>query len=158
MSTKTCPECNAEVPEVAQRCKHCFHDFSEDPPTQKGGLLVLLGFIAAMAIVGSGTFAYLFHYNASQDVIVDSETRDIVITRTSASGIETERIAFDSVAKIQHVTGGDEAMIEVVVVTKEGNRYVIKESDDTPQTGHAQHVAAKVGVEVETVNTLPGWN
>ena len=47
MATKTCPSCGEDVPVVADRCKHCFHDFNEAPP-KKSGLFGLMLLLAAM--------------------------------------------------------------------------------------------------------------
>ena len=83
MATKTCPACGAEVPQVAQRCKHCFHDFDETP-VKKRGLVILLGFVAMMAIFGASTLAWVFYFSVAEKIVVDAETQSIVISRTSA--------------------------------------------------------------------------
>ena len=98
MSTKDCPSCGAVVPVAAARCKHCFHDFSEKPK-KNSGPLVLLGFLALMAIIGSGTLWYVYTQRAQERIVVDEETQSIVITRKTASSTDTERVAFDRIEK-----------------------------------------------------------
>ncbi len=156
MATKSCPSCSAEVPVEASRCKHCFHDFTEDPP-KKSGPLVLLGFLAAMLVVGGATLAYIFHFNAAERIVVDQETHSIVITRTASTGTDTERVSFDRVSKVEHVMGGEDAMFEVVAVTADGKRYVVQSSDDKPLTGHAQHIAAVIDKPFVEVKNIKGF-
>ena len=139
--TKECPSCMADVPEAALRCKHCFHDFTEEP-AKRSGLIGLMVTIAAMAIVGAATFAYIFYFNAAEKIVVDAETQSIVITRKTATETSTERVEFAKVEKVEHVMGGDQAMFEIVAVTLDGSRYIVERSDDKPLTGKAEHVAA----------------
>ncbi len=154
MATKECPSCGAEVPAVAQRCKHCFHDFTETPKKKNKGLVVLLGFIAAMAIIGAGTMSWVFYFSGSEKVVVDAETQSVVITHKTATATSTDRIPFSDIAKVEHVMGGDHAMFEVVLVTKNGDRYTIKQSSDKPLVAHAEHVAAVIGADFEQVRNI----
>lgn len=156
MSTKDCPSCGAVVPVAAARCKHCFHDFSEKPK-KNSGPLVLLGFLALMAIIGSGTLWYVYTQRAQERIVVDEETQSIVITRKTASSTDTERVAFDRIEKIEHVMGGDRAMFEVVAVTLDGKRYIIKQSEDAPLTGHAEHIASVVDKPYVPVKNVRGF-
>ena len=154
MATKTCPSCDAEVPAAASRCKYCFHDFTEAPPKKKNGLLGLFGLLAAMTLFGACTLAYIFYFNAAERIVVDGETQSIVITRTTATATETERVPFEQVAKVEHVMGGEKAMFEVVAVTNDGKRYIIKRSEEQPMQGHAEHVASVIGKPMEEVRNI----
>lgn len=156
MATKDCPSCGATVPVEAARCKHCFHDFSETP-RRKSGPVVLLGFFAAMAVIGAGTLWYIYTQRAQERIVVDQETSSIVITRKTASATDTERVTFDSVEKIEHVMGGEQAMFEVVAVTLDGKRYVIKQSDDSPLVGDAEHIAAVMDKPMVQVKNVRGF-
>ena len=98
----------------AFRCKHCFHDFDEKPKKNTGPV-VLLGFVAAMAVIGAGTFWWVFHNQSQERIVVDAETQSIVITKTSGSGVDSTRVAFSDVEKVEHVMGGDNATFEVGV-------------------------------------------
>lgn len=156
MATKDCPSCGAVVPVQAARCKHCFHDFTE-APKKNNGFLVLLGFLAAMAVIGSGVLYYVYEVRAQERIVVDAETRSVVITRKTASATDTQRITFDSVEKIEHVMGGERAMFEVVAVTLDGKRYIIKQSEDTPLTGHAEHIASVMDKPMVPVKNVRGF-
>jgi hypothetical protein len=156
MAQKDCSSCGATVPVEAFRCKHCFHDFTEKPK-KNAGPTVLLGFIAAMAVMGAGTFYWVYNNQASERIVVDAETQSIVITRTSASGVDSNRVAFDTVEKIEHVMGGEDAMFEVVAVTLEGGRYIIQSSGDKPLKGPAEHIASVVGKPLVMVKNIKGF-
>lgn len=156
MATKTCPSCGADVPTAANICKHCFHDFNEVAEKKSNPLVILLGFLVAMSIVGAAVFAHLYYYNAAERIVVDAETQSIVITRTTAAKTTTDRIDFSQVTKIEHVMGGDSAMFEVVAVTGDGQRYVIKTSD-APLKGHAEHIAAVVDKPLEEIRNIKGF-
>lgn len=154
--TKTCPSCGAEVPEAAFRCKHCFHDFTEEPK-KRSGLVGLLISVAAMAVVGLATFAYIFHYSAAEKIVVDAETQSIIITRKTATKTSTERVEFAKVEKVEHVMGGSKAMFEIVAVTLDGSRYIVERSDDKPLKGKAEHVAAVMKKPYEEVRNIKGF-
>lgn len=156
MATKTCPSCGADVPTAANICKHCFHDFNEVVEKKSNPLVILLGFLVAMAIVGSAVFAHLYYYNAAERIVVDAETQSIVITRTTAAKTTTDRIDFSDVQKIEHIMGGDQAMFEVVAVTGDGERYIIKTSD-APLHGHAEHIASVVDKPLEEIRNIKGF-
>lgn len=154
MATKTCPSCAAEVPVAASRCKYCFHDFTEAPPKKKSGLVGLALLLAAMAIFGAGTLGYIFYFQAAERTVVDQETKSIVITRTTATNTSTERVPFDRVTKVEHVMGGEKATFEVVAVTGDGSRYIIKQSDEKPLQGDAEHIASVIGKPMEEVRNI----
>lgn len=156
MATKSCPSCSAEVPVEASRCKHCFHDFTEDPP-KKSGPMVLLGFLALMMVLGAATLAYLFKFQTADRVVVDEETHSIVITHTSRMATDTERVSFDRVVKVEHVMGGEDAMFEVVAVTDDGKRYIVKSSGEKPLTGDAQHIASVIDKPYVEVKNIKGF-
>ncbi len=153
MPTKTCPSCGAELPEAANICKHCFHDFNEVVEKKTNPLVILLGFLVAMAVVGAAAFAHLYYTNAAERIVVDAETQSIVVTRTTAAKTTTDRIDFDDVVKIEHVMGGDKAMFEIVAVTSEGERVIIKTSE-APLKGHAEHIAAVVDKPLEEIRNI----
>jgi fructose-1,6-bisphosphatase/sedoheptulose 1,7-bisphosphatase-like protein len=155
VATKSCPSCMAEVPVEAFRCKHCFHDFHA-APKQGGGPVVLLGFIAAMLALGGGVMAYIHETRAQETSLVDDETKSIIFTRKSASGVETERIAFDRVKQVEYVMGGSNAMFEIVAVTNDGGRYSIKYSDKQIKTEAMQiaRLMKKDLVEVQKLKTF----
>ena len=60
MSTKICPNCNAEVPGVAHLCKHCFHDLHVVVPKRKSPLFPILFFAVGSALVSAMAYGYMF--------------------------------------------------------------------------------------------------
>ena len=66
-------------------------------------------------------------------------------------------MTFDSVEKIEHVMGGEQAMFEVVAVTLDGKRYVVKQSDDSPLVGDAEHIAAVIDKPMVQVKNVRGF-
>lgn len=157
MSFKTCPNCGEEVPDVAPRCKSCFHDFTEQRGGRRG-LVILAGFVSAMAVVGLSVMAWIFYFSSAEHIVVDAETQSIVITRTSAaSEPTTERIPFSRVERIEHVVGGTHSTFEIAAVTTKGERYVIDTSDETPMLGDAHHLSAVIGKPVVEVKNIRGF-
>lgn len=156
MATKSCPSCMAEVPVEAFRCKHCFHDFNAVAKKSGGGLLVLLAFLAVMSASAGGVMAYIFEVRAMENSLVDKETQSIIITRKSATSLETERVAFADVKHVEYITGGSNAMFEIVAVTTTDKRYTIKYSDKQIK-GSAEQIARlmkKDLVEVQLLKTF----
>ena len=142
MSTKTCPSCQEDVPVAAPRCKHCFHDFSEEPPKRSGSFVGLLGLLATMAVIGAVTFWFVSNRAGQENIVVDESTSSIVFTTKYSDRMETDRINFDEVANVELVMGGGEATWVVNVVTNSGDRRAIKLSDDASLKGYAEHIAA----------------
>lgn len=157
MATKTCPSCGAEVPAAATRCKHCFHDFTAEPP-RKSGPVIILAFLAAMVVLGVATFAYVFYFNVSEKFVVDAETRSIIVTRKSASNdVSTERVSFDDVSRIEYVVGGEKSTYEVVAVTTKNDRLIIQRSNDSQLSAEATHIATIMGKTVTEVKNISGF-
>ena len=158
MEMKECPSCGNDVPAVASRCKHCFHDFTEEPVKKSGsGLIGLLGLLVVLGLLGAGTFSYIYYFNAAEHIVVDAETESIVITRTSSSGTTTQRVNFADIEKVEYILGGQTSTFEVVAVTGAGERYIIQASSDKQLDGHAQHIAAVIDkplVEIRNIKTF----
>ncbi|MEQ1505890.1 MAG: hypothetical protein ABMB14_26885 [Myxococcota bacterium] len=129
MSTKECPSCGAEVPGSATRCKQCFHDFTEAPEKtfSLAGPLIVLASLAAMAVVGSLVLLFIFVQPVEQHTLVDASTRSIVWTTKYRTGIQTDRLMFDQVAKVEH--SGASGTFQVIAITTDGERKVISEGD-----------------------------
>ncbi len=143
MSSKDCPNCGSVVPAAASRCKHCFHDFSE-APARSGttGLIGLLVMLVTMVGIGYGVFFYVNARAATENIVIDEESASIVFTKTFKDRVETERITFAEVAKIEYRIGGDDATFVVRVVTLDGRFRNLKLSDEKQLGGYAQHVSA----------------
>lgn len=142
MATKTCPNCAAEIPAAASRCKHCFHEFEESEGRGGRGPLLLIGLVAAMVCVGAAVMYYVTNYQSvKRNVVIDEETESVVWTRTYHDKMETERLPFEEVEKIEVVMGGKEATWEVYVHTTDGERKLLNQSEDTSLLSYTEHVA-----------------
>lgn len=151
MELKTCPNCGAEVPTVASRCKHCFHDFATR--SSRGfPILGAVGMFAVMMMIAAGTFYYRYSSQTQERVVVDEETKSVVFTRTSGEGIKTSRVAFTDIGKIKHVIGGDKYMFEVIAVTLDGRELLLKQSESDSLGNDAQHYASMMGKPFEEIN------
>jgi hypothetical protein len=151
MSTKDCPSCGAEVPASATRCKECFHDFTAEakPGMSFVGPLIVLGSVAAMAVVGSLVLLLVFLQPLEERILVDEDTRSIVWTVKRRTGIETERVMFDQVVKLEH--SGSGGTFQVVAITTDGDRKVIQE-DKRPLDVEGRHYAAMMEKPFEDVD------
>lgn len=117
---------------------------------------MLLAFLAVMLAGGGGVMAYIFETRAMENSLVDKETQSIIITRKSATAVETERIAFDDIKHVEYITGGSNAMFEIVAVTTTDKRYTIKYGDKQIK-GNAEQIARlmkKDLVEVQLLKTF----
>ena len=130
MSTKTCPECGAEVPVSAARCKECFHDFHEAPASRVGPLLLLASF-AAMSVVGALVFWGISMRPLEHRVLVDEGTQAVIFTTQYRTGPVTDRLDWSDIVMLQHVVTGTGAQ-EIVAITIDGDRKVIQHSDTKP--------------------------
>ena len=145
MSVKICPSCGSECPESATRCKQCFHDFTVeiDTRSKRVGPLAVLASFAAMAIVGSLILYFVVSRPVEERVLVDQDTQSVVWTRKFRNTIETERLRFDQIAKLEYVRTST-GTFEIVAVDLEGERHVIQE-DEKDLRGEAGHYAKLMG-------------
>jgi len=148
MSTKECPSCGAEVPAAATRCKECFHDFTAEPPKGRGLLVALavLASVAAMAVVGSVVLFVVFMQPVEERILVDEDTQSVVWTTKYRTGIETDRLMFTDIVKLEHHGRGD--VFQVVAVTTDGERKVIHE-DHRPLDTEARYYARLMNKPLE---------
>lgn len=156
MSMKDCPSCGTTVPESASRCKDCFHDFDEEPPRRSGGPIFLLAALAAMAVVGAFTLWWVASAPIEQRILVDQESASVVWTRKYRNSVETDRLPFDQIVKLEYVikaSGG----FEVTAVTLSGERKVISE-DVHPLKKTADQYAALMDKPLEQVDNTRGFH
>ena len=159
MNTKDCPSCGAEVPASATRCKECFHDFTEDDLVKRNsmsGPLVLLGAVAAMAVVGAFTLWMITSQPVDERILVDEDTQSVVWTRKFRSGVETERLAFQDVIKLEYVMRSNGGFA-VVALTSAGDRKVIHE-DDRPLRTEATRYAKLMDKPLDEVDNTSGFH
>lgn len=155
---KECPSCGTEVPEVAPRCKVCFHDFTEEPPPRSNGPLVLLAAFAMMAVIGAVILGWAVTLPTDMSAHVDHDSQSVVFVTKYRSGEETEAVPWSRIGMVEHVTtknGG----YEVNVVLLDGTRRLLAASESS-LGGDAERYGEVMGKTVEYVNEhiVPGSN
>jgi hypothetical protein len=159
VSFKTCPSCNAEVPDVANLCKHCFHDFSVVVRKPKSALWPVLLLAFGSAIVSAAAFGYMHSANRTVRAAIDGETQRIVFATTTSSGAKAEQVLFKDIASVNYFKDGKPRPYEVAAVGTNGERYTLRQADD-PIEGEARIWAAAlekplIGVEEVAPTVIP---
>jgi hypothetical protein len=152
MSVKICPSCGSEVPESATRCKTCFHDFTMEVDTRakRVGPLAVLASFAAMAIIGTLILFFVVSRTVEERVLVDEATQSVVWTRKARNSIETERLRFDEIAKLEYVRTAT-GTFEIVAIDLDGARHVIQ-VDEKDLRGEAGRYAKLMGKPLAEVD------
>ncbi len=157
MSMKECPSCGMDVPVSANRCKECFHDFNEAPPKRSwAGPLMLLASLAGMAVVGALTLLFIVSAPVEERILVDEDTQSVVWTRKFRTGIETDRLKFADIDKLEYViqsSGG----FEIVALTSGGDRKVIQEGR-RPLRSEAAQYSELMNKPLEEVDETRGFH
>ena len=148
-SYKSCPSCHAEVPASAARCKTCFHDFKAKKARNLGPVLLLASF-TSMTLIGAVVFAVVTMQPVDTRILVDQETKSVIVTTKYRTGPVTKRIPWDDVAKVQYVTTS-EGKFNIVVVTRSNESEVIQASDE-PMASDAAKYATMIGKPLEQVD------
>ena len=140
--TKECPACGTDVPEVAKRCKTCFHDFEASGPSKgligSGAIALVISF-AAMLVVACGVIFWIVSQPQEQKILVDEGSQSIIWTATYVTGPTTDRLDFKDIAHLeynQYASGS----FDITAVTTTGDRKVIQESV-SPILGEAKKYA-----------------
>ncbi len=155
MTTKTCPSCGTEVPESAQRCKQCFHDFNEATPLSRRlvGPLILLAAFAGMAVVAVIALAVILSYPTEQKILVDEATQSIVTITQYRTRRVTDRVRWDEVERLEHVERMGE--YEIRAIGKDGLATTIERSEQ-PLEGAAENYASLMGKPLSKISELSG--
>ena len=151
MATKTCPECGAEVPVSALRCKECFHDFQQEPSRSTGPLLILASF-AAMSVVGALVFWGISMRPIEHRVLVDEATQAVIFTTQYRTGPVTDRLDWSEIVMLQHVVTGTGAQ-EIIAITIDGDRKVIQHSENKPLRPEADRYARVMNKPVTYIDS-----
>ncbi|MFZ5478139.1 MAG: hypothetical protein ACOZNI_15335 [Myxococcota bacterium] len=140
VNSKVCPNCNAEVPQIANLCKHCFHDFNMVVPKKKSPLFTILFLAFGCAIVSAMAFGYIHSQNRTFKISVDQETESIVFTTKYADRTEADRVFFKDITNVEYAKNTQPRPFEIAIVTTKGARYVYQQGDD-PLDFQAQQLA-----------------
>jgi hypothetical protein len=144
VNTKYCPNCNAEVPSVANLCKHCFHDFNVVVARRKSPLFTILFLAVGTALVSAMAYGYIYSQNKTSKISLDEETKSIVFTTRYADKTEADRVFWKDITMVEYVKNTRPRPFEIDVVTVKGARYVFDQGDD-PLDYQAQQLADKIG-------------
>ena len=137
LSTKECSSCLADVPSAALRCKHCFHDFSVKVDHRPGPMIMLWS-LAIMSVLGAVVMAFVVKSSISVQYVVDVSTQKIMVkTTTLTGGEQASSIPFDEIVSVEYIEGGDYRYYEVVAMTKDDDRLLLRASDDESLYGFA---------------------
>lgn len=155
MSTKICPHCNAEVPAIANLCKHCFHDFHVVVAPKKSPWWTLLFLGVGTSLVAAWAFAYLQSQYKTSNISIDRETQSIVFTTKYPDRTEASRVFFKDVASVEYVKNTTPLPFMVYVVTTKGERYVYSGGNDSLDY-QARELAGEIGKTVIEKDDYPG--
>lgn len=157
MKTKDCPSCGLTVPKSASRCKECFHDFDAAPKkTSWAGPIALLMSMAAMAVVAAVTLGVIVMRPTEERILVDQDTRSVIWTTQYRTGIETERLLWDDVLKLEYVTQRS-GTYAIKALTTAGDRRVIQEGP-APLKSEASQYAKLMEKELVVVDETTGFH
>jgi hypothetical protein len=157
MKTKDCPSCGLTVPKSASRCKECWHDF--DTPETTGswaGPIALLVSFAAMAFVGALVLGFIVMQPTEERILVDQDTRSVVWTTQYRTGIETQRLLWDDILKLEYVTQRT-GTYAIKALTTKGDRMVIQEGP-SPLRSEASQYAKLMEKELVVVDETTGFH
>lgn len=155
MSTKICPNCNAEVVDIAHICKHCMYDFHTPVVVKKSPLWTILWLAFGTALVSAMTFGYMASANKSQMSSIDQETKSIVFTTTYADHTDVQRVPFQNVSSVEYLKNAKPRAFQVDVLTVDGKRFLYASSND-PLDADARSIAETVGKPVVEKNNYEG--
>jgi ribosomal protein L40E len=144
VSTKLCPNCNADVPAIANLCKHCFHDFHRVEPRKKSPLWTLLFLALGTSLVSAMAFAHIYAQQKVMNISIDRETASIVFTTKYPDRTDAERVKWSDVSSVEYLLHGEGKLYQVWVVTTGSKRYLYSESDDM-LTIEAHRLAETIG-------------
>jgi hypothetical protein len=147
VSAKICPNCQNEVPSVANLCKHCFHDFHVVVPKKKSPWWTLLFLGVGTSLVAAWAFAYMQSQYKTSNVSIDKETQSIVFTTKTPAGIDSKRVYFKDVSTVEYVKNDSPLPFMVYVVTQRGDRYAYAGGNE-PQDMEARSLAGTISKPV----------
>jgi len=155
VSTKICPNCNAEVPQIANLCRHCFHDFHVVAPKRKSPWWTLLFLGVGTSLVASLAFNYMYGQFRTQNISIDKETESIVFTTKTPDNIDAQRVFWKDVASVEYVRNTRPMTFMVYVVTSRGERHVYAGGND-PIDFKARELAELIGKPVVEIDEYDG--
>lgn len=154
VAMKTCPNCGAEIPAIAYRCKECFHDFDVAKPTGNSPMALLVA-AAAIALAAAGTFWLLSGHPTDERIFVDGPTRTVQWVRQYNDGsLSTDRLRFDDIDRLEYVITTTDQRIEAV--TRTGDRKLIERHGSKSLQGRAEQYAEVMDRPLQVVDNSLG--
>lgn len=154
-ATKNCHSCYESVPELANRCKHCFEDLRSKPKKSfQFPVFMPLAFLAVSLLV----YFWADYINTSQKFnkhVFDHETKSIVRISKTGEGIDAKRISFEDISTFEYVIGGEYAKYEIVAITRSGERIIVQ-SSESPIKRDIELLSESIDSNFTTVNNTRG--
>jgi hypothetical protein len=155
-----CPSCGNEIPVSATRCKHCFHDLSEDeaPKKSSGALMGVLVMLLVFIAVGGWMYQSVFNTNQLGNVTIDPKEQRVVLVYTAlGEDPSTRQIPFDDVASVEmqagsYLIGGFH--YEVYLVLRDGDKVLINKSTGGTLEDYANTVAKHTNKSLTIINNV----
>ena len=147
--SKFCPKCNENIPEYAKVCKHCFYDYTANPP-KKFPLLFSFGMLG-ISILAILLAQHLIATQIASRYVLDVETKSLLIAESSKDGTTIERVNFDKIDHLEHVIGGDAGRYAIEVVLNDGKRLTVRTSEDR-LTSEAEDMASMCNLPFKELN------
>ena len=122
-----------------------------------GSPMSLLFALAAMAILGAATFWFVSQRPLAQKILVDEETRSVIFTTEYRTGPQADRLSWDNIVKLQHITSSN-GNFEIVAITTDAEKVVIQTSSERPLTGTANAYAQIMEKPLEVVDNTRGFH
>src|SRR5690606_28019213 len=132
VATKICPDCGAEVPTSAARCKDCFHDFNEQRTPRSGPLVLLAALAAESPQAATSTTQY-------------------------RTGPATDRLDWTDITALEHVVTAA-GKFQIVALTRTGDRVIIQQSTDRSIQSDAEHYSKVMGKPLQLVDNTRGFH
>ena len=144
---KNCPNCHAEVPAIANLCKHCMHDFNVQAPKKSNPLWTILFLALATAMVSAMVFAHIYGQQKDTHITVDRETKSIVFTTKYPDRTDVDRVFWKDISSVEYLKNTQPLPFQVWVVTNNGDRFEYTESREMLDVD-AQRLADMIGKTV----------
>ena len=150
--SKTCPECNSEVPDYAQICKECDYDFPSDGPS-KGIPIGLSITILLLGLIGVGLTSRVASQKQVNRYVLDTEAETILHIQGTPKGLHANSTPFKDVIRLALIIGGSDAKYAIVATNKQNQELVLSKSE-SPLERQATNISDLSGLELIIDNRL----
>jgi hypothetical protein len=131
-------------------------DLEPNQSKRRRGPVILLASMAAMAIIGPLVLWKIISQPIEERILVDEETQSIIWTRVYRQGIETDRLKWADIGRLDYVMKSD-GDFEIFAIRTDGEAILIQE-DTRALDGTAQHYAKVMERPLRTVDNTVGYH